>query len=410
MLNWQAGNYRRLFQYKSFRLFWVGFTFSTLGDTMTRVALTWFVYESTGSAQALGWLTLFYTGPVIVGGLLAGWLLDRFDRRKVMMVDSLLRGGVIALIPLLYAWDRLALWHVYLAAAVYGSLMMISLAGGPALVPTLVGREYLATANALETLSFTLGGVIGPPLAGWLIVGLGAPNVVIFDILSYLAFAWALSRIGTAVAEAPPSVSRERTYHVSDAVRLLLANKVLLATTLMFMIANLGLGAMFVWLPIFADQALGGGSELYGLLLGLLAAGEVTGSILAGSLAFPLSLGSLICLAQFLAGVSLGALLLGQTIWRSGSVLILFGLFSAPLTIWAQTLRMEIIPESLRGRTFALLRMLMQSANPLGGVMAGLLLSLLGIPAMIALSASLIGLPGLAGYRVKTLRMEGSQR
>ena len=76
----------------------------------------------------------------------------------------------------------LALWHVYAVAAVYGFLMMIPLAGGPTIVPTLVPREQLPTANALEMLSFTLGGVIGPPLAGLLIARTGAPNVVILDV------------------------------------------------------------------------------------------------------------------------------------------------------------------------------------------------------------------------------------
>src|SRR5262249_58160192 len=76
--------YGQIFRHRSFRLFWGGFTFSVLGDTMSRVALTWFVYETTRSAEALGWLMLCYTGPVVVGGLVAGPLLDRFDRRAVM--------------------------------------------------------------------------------------------------------------------------------------------------------------------------------------------------------------------------------------------------------------------------------------------------------------------------------------
>src|SRR5262245_51846577 len=112
--------YRQIFQNKSFALFWSGFSFSVLGDAMTRVALTWYVYEVTGSAEALGWLMLCYTGPIVVGGLIAGWLLDRFDRRAVMMADNLARGAAVVLIPLLHAMGRLAIWHIYLVAAVYG--------------------------------------------------------------------------------------------------------------------------------------------------------------------------------------------------------------------------------------------------------------------------------------------------
>ena len=82
MKNLQFDHYKQVFAYSSFRAFWLGYTFSILGDTMTRVALTWLVWERTESARALGLLTFAYTAPVIVGGFVAGWLLDRFGERR----------------------------------------------------------------------------------------------------------------------------------------------------------------------------------------------------------------------------------------------------------------------------------------------------------------------------------------
>jgi MFS family permease len=286
--------------------------------------------------------------------------------------------------------------------------MMISLAGGPALIPALVRREQLATANALEMLSFTLGGVIGPVLAGLLIAWVGAPNVVIIDAVSYFTFALVLARVGDIGERQKRSQFDRPAYHLGHAVQLLLKNKVLLATTFMFMAFNIGSGFYSVWLPILSDQTLGGGSKLYGILLGALACGEVAGAVLAGSRAFRRSLGVLICLAQALAGAALGIVLIGPSVWSAALGLALCGAFSAPLTVWAQTLRMQIIPEQLRGRMFALLRTLMQSGNPLGGAIAGLLLPVLGMTAMIALSALVAGVPGLLGYRVVALRRAGS--
>jgi MFS family permease len=406
--------YRQIFRERPFRRFWLGFTFSVLGDGMTHVALTWFVYERTRSAEALGWLMLCYTGPLVVGGLLAGALLDRFGRRRVMLVDNVARGIAVAIVPLLAAVGQLALWHIYAVAAVYGLLMMISLAGAPALIPSLVRDEQLATANALEMLSFTLGGVVGPPLAGLLIGVVGAPNVVLVDALSYGAFALALATIRSPGegTEADQQVGGRgaRGFGLGQAVRLLLGNRILLATTLMFLVYNIGNGALAVWLPILADQTLGGGSGLYGALLGCMAAGEVISALLAGGLALSLSLGALICLSQFLSGVALLVVLATRNVWGAALGLALFGLFSSPLTIWAQTLRMRIIPERLRGRTFALLRTLMQGGRPLGSAIAGPLLPVLGVPAMIALSALLAGAPGLAGYGVAELRVTGSPR
>ena len=394
--------YREIFRNRSFRTFWLGFSFAELGDGMTRVALVWFVYAATGSARAVGTLLLCYTGPIIVGGLMAGMLLDRFDRRHVMIADNVTRGAALAAIPLLHALGWLAVWHADVAAGVFGFLMMISLAGGPSLVPSLVPDEQLATANALEMLSFTLGGVVGPPLAGLLIGVIGAPNVVIVDVASYALFALALSRVRLAPRAA--TATSDRSSHLGHAVRLLIGNRILLSTTVMFCAFNIGGGLLAVWLPILADRSLGGGAGLYGALLGVLAIGQVIASLLAGGIRFTIPLGTLICLAQVLSGVALLAVLATRTVWGAALGLLLYGVCSAPLTIWAQTLRMRIIPERLRGRAFALLRTLMQSGTPLGGALGGVLLPLIGIPAMIALSAGIGGAPGLLGLRVRALR------
>ncbi len=124
----------------------------------------------------------------------------------------------------------------------------------------------------------------------------------------------------------------------------------------------------------------------------------------------PAALGTLICLAQMLSGAVLLVVLASGTIWGAAIGLALYGMCSAPLTIWAQTLRMRIIPERLRGRAFALLRTLMQSGTPLGGALGGVLLPLLGIPAMIALSVCIVGAPGLFGLQVKELREADNRR
>jgi len=139
-------------------------------------------------------------------------------------------------------------------------------------------------------------------------------------------------------------------------------------------------------------------------MLGVLAVGEVFSVFLAGTLRIPLPLGAAICAAQALSGLALGLMAVSLRVPLAIISLALFGFFSGPLTMWAQTLRMKIIPRPLRGRTFALLRTLMQSTNPLGGAAAGLILPLLAMPVMVALSASIIGVPGLLGSRVEALR------
>jgi MFS family permease len=172
----------------------------------------------------------------------------------------------------------------------------------------------------------------------------------------------------------------------------------------MYFSINIGMGISTVWLPIYADEVLGGGSDLYGALLGFMAGGQVLSSVLVGGITFSLALGTLIILSQISAGLIMGLMIIDTQIWLAVVALTLFGFISAPLTIWAQTIRMKIIPVELRGRTFALLRMIMMSGNPLGGLMGGYLLPLIGIIYSILTSSLFTFLPGMLGLTVKELR------
>jgi len=401
-----AGPLGTVLRQGSFRNFWIGFTLSGIGDAMTKTALVWYVFQTTGSPVAVGLLLLAYAGPVTVGGLVAGYLLDRFDRRRVMLIDSVVRGIAVASVPAVFTLGHLFLWQVYVVASVYGFLFMIGLAGVPSVIPSLVDAESLNAANSLETLGFTISGVAGPAVAGFLIASVGAPYVLALDAVSYGIFAAApfTMRLQPQQEGRAARAGGAAPYRMADAARLLLGNSVLLATTLMFMSFNAGAGFLSVWLPIDAAIiAPNHGAELYGILLTVIGVGETSGALVAGAIELRLSAGRLICFAQVLAGLGLALALVGRSaVWTAPAV-FLVGFFSAPMTAWAQTLRMRVIPAELRGRSFALLRTLMQASAPAFSAIGGGLMPLVGLPVMIALSVALIAVPGLAGNRVREL-------
>jgi MFS family permease len=388
---------------KAFRRFWIGFTFSGIGDAITKTSLVWYVLTRTGSTVDVGLLLLTYAGPVAVGGLLAGHLLDQFDRRTVMLVDSLVRGAAVSSIPVAAATGHLSLGQVYFVAGIYGFLFMISLAGAPSVIPSLVPETELTAANALETLAFTLQGVAGPAIGGLLIAAVGAPYALIVDCISYLAFAVVLAPLDLRDPH-DPATADESPLQLADALRLLLHNRALLSTTLMFMAFNAGEGFLQVWLPVQARTIEPAhGAPVYGALFAVMATGETIGALSAAHLMSRRTEGQRICLAQTLAGLALALALLDRTLWAIGTGLLLCGFFSAPMTAWAQTLRMRIIPPRLRGRTFALLRTLMQSSAPAFSGIGGALLTVVGLRALIGMSVSLIAIPGLLGTRVHDL-------
>ena len=393
---------RALRSERRFGVFWLGFSASVLGDAITRTTLIWYVFNLTSSPVSLGWLSFCFTAPVIVGGVCAGWLLDRYDRQKIMALDSLAKSLLVASVPVLAAFDAMPLWYVYLIASLFGFLMMIPLAGVPSLLPALVDNNQLNAANALETIGYTAGGVIGPPLAGMLIAHVGPLEALYVDAATYLLFAWATWRCRPRIEAAGPQSSEAAS--LVAAVRVILRNPVLSSTTFMYLIFNVGLGALLVVVPVFADTVLGGGPELYGLLLGCIAIGELTSSVAIGIVRMPITEGLAICLAFLLGGVAIAVVAISPTITGVATGLALYGAFSAPLTIWGQTLRMKLIPSGFHGRCFAIMRTLMQSGGPLGGVSAGFALPVVGARAAIAGIALITCLVGGLGLGVAELR------
>ena len=373
-----------------------------LGDAVTRTTLIWYVFDHTGSPVSLGWLSFCFAAPVVVGGMTAGWLLDRCDRRKIMALDSLVKCALVVSLPILAGLDALALWYVYVAASIFGFLMMIPLAGVPSLLPSLVSENDLDAANALETIGYTAGGVLGPPLAGLFVARVGPLDALYIDAVTYLTFAWAIWRCRPQVAASGRDSGDGAS--LIDAARLIARNPVLASTTLMYLVFNVGLGALLVIVPVFADTVLGGGPELYGVLLGCIAIGELLSSTGVGFVRMSIAPGLAICLALLLCGAAVAAVAMSPTIGVTAVSLALYGAFSAPLTIWGQTLRMRVIPPGFHGRCFAIMRTLMQGGGPLGGLSAGFALPVLGVRSAIGGVALITCVVGGLGLMISELR------
>lgn len=304
---------------------------------------------------------------------------------------------------------------------------MLPLAGVPALIPELVPASEHDRANALESIGYGMATLAGPALGGVLLTQLSGAEVIALDAATYVVFAWLLwrSRLparpggtnpntttattpdtatsGAAAgrAESPPP---QQGVGVLPAVRFTLGQPAILATTVMFMLFNVGMGIILVLLPVYAQTALAGGASTFGLLASALAGGELAGAAAAGMLSARWPLGRGIAAAQLAAGVFLLGLVALPPLPGAMALLVVSAFFSGPLTVWAQTLRMRLIPADLRGRVFGLLRTAMQAAPPLGGLAAAWLLEGPGLRLAVLATALVMGVPGAVGLLLRSLR------
>lgn len=391
-----------------FRRLWLGSTVSTLGDGMTFVALSWLVLSRPDGTAQLGLLGICYTAPVLLGGLAVGPLLDRYDKRTVLIVDSLLRATVVASIPLTAALGTTPAWLPFMVAAVYGLLKMVPLAGFPAAIPQLVDDTDLDPANALETMSFSIAGVVGPAAAGLLITPIGPAGVLLIDSASFLVFALAAATVRRPLrpeAAAPAAVLEAGLVAPAEppSLALLARDRVIVATTVAFMAFNIAEGMLLVIAPWLAKNHLPEGAVALGMLLAALAAGEIVGAASAGHRQPHRAPVRAIGLVQACAAGGFLAILTTphQVLVAAGFFAI--GLFSAPMTVWAQSLRMRRIAPALHGRAFAALRTLMQATPPLGAALAIPLLAHGRLVTAAITMTVIAGLPGL--YLVLTDRV-----
>jgi predicted MFS family arabinose efflux permease len=307
-----------------------------------------------------------------------------------MAADATLRTAALLLTAVLLATGIGGTAPLYVLALVQGALTMILLAGTPAAIAEIVAPEHRSAANALEMLAFTASGALGPFLAGLLANRIPVAAALPLAALCYATFSLVIApmSLGGGRSATPVAPIQWRDSGVFQPTVAII--------TVMFLIINIAGGAIAVFLPVLVDHGLGRDADTYGTLLAVMGIGGSLGALAAGTLTGTARLPAAVATIQCLIGLALLPI-----IWNIDTPhpslaltivsLFFFGLFSGPLTVWAQTIRMRFIAPQWRGRAFATMRMIMQSGRPIGGALGGLAIAEWDIaPCLVAAAATII--------------------
>ena len=172
---------------RNFRLFWIAGAVSVLGDWILWAALPFAIYRLTGSALATGAMFIVQTVPALLLGSVAGVFVDRWERRRVVVVAEI--ACAVLLLPLLALHTRDAVWLVYVVGSLLSCAWQFYLPASGALLPQLVEGERLVAANALSALTMNAARLIGPPLGGLVFVAFGLGGIALADSASFLVAA-----------------------------------------------------------------------------------------------------------------------------------------------------------------------------------------------------------------------------
>src|SRR5512134_2534495 len=206
MMKNQLGQiFNLLLRYPAFGRLWLGRSISLLGDSLTLIALPWFVLQVTGSGTATAAILLALQLPAILTSMVIGSLIDRFQPRIIIAIDNGLRTLIIGLIPVLSWFDLLELWLLFLLTFLAGMLVPATEVGSRSVLPELVEDKDLDAANMLWSFSLNLSLVVGPAVAGLLVASFGGPSVLLIDAATFAVMTFAASAI-PAVERSKPSV------------------------------------------------------------------------------------------------------------------------------------------------------------------------------------------------------------
>ncbi len=343
-------------------LLWSGQLASLLGDWVLFIGLPFYIYELTGSALATGAMFVAQAVPYVVLGSVAGVFVDRWDRKRTMVVTDVLRAAVVLL--LLAALYRGWFWLIYLAALLEVSIGQFFLPARNALLPSLAGERHLLAANALSAQTIALASVLGPTAGGAVAGWLGLTGVVLVNSASYLVSALLISLIavpgatGQPEAECEPAGPTHRGGSAAaardwlDGLRLMARERILVVLLLVTGITALSLGVVNVLLVVFVSEVLRGGAFQFGWLATAQGAGGVAGGLALGRLAAVLPAPRLLALGMSAAGIALFARNHVPVVTVALLTTTLIGFASVVYTVTEQTLLQKTVADEYRGRVF----------------------------------------------------------
>lgn len=407
---------REILRERGFAAIWLAQLVSRIGDSIHEVAIIWVVYEVTGDPTLVAVVALASFVPNLVVSVPAGVLVDRLNRKFVLVGAESVRGVAVLAIPLVGKGPLLVPVVVFVAMLA-SSMEAFFGPARQALIPRLVAAGDLDAANALNNLTVSTSRLFY--VVGGLIVGLGGSFVAFYvNSATFVVAATVLLAVPTAAGrpvDRPSPVGAPRRAILGEAregVQLIRGDPALVAVIGMGVFVDFAFVPLVVVLPVFASAVLGGGGATFGYLLGTYFAGTLVGNLLVGTVRGTVDChrGPVMIAATILTGASLGlaawlpmhgAFPVAATYAGFGLAGVCNPFLNVPLTTHIQS----VVPDGKLGKVFSVMRLGITGAAPVGLALAGPLVDLFGPATVLLGMGSVIVLAGLGALFTPLVRL-----
>ncbi|GIE97675.1 MFS transporter [Paractinoplanes rishiriensis] len=370
---------------RDFVKLWGGETVSLVGSQVTDLALPLVaILTLQATAFEVGLLNVARYAPFVLLSLFAGVWFDRHRRRPTLIGVNLGRAVLIGLVPVAGLLHLLTMEWLYLIAFLVGILTVLFDVGVLSYVPSVVERKDLGEANSKIAVSYSIAGIGGPGLAGFLIGVLTAPVALVIDAVTYLASAGALASIRRREPEPERPADRESVRSsIAEGLRAVFGNRVLRHLATQSATFNLFENVVVTVFLLYAVRELGIGPAAIGLVVSAGSVGALLGALAANKARTVLGIGPALRWSTVLACLSPLFLLLPGgndpvSLLILAAALAVHGANLAVFNVNALTLRQSVTPNRLLGRMNASYRLILFGTIPLGAFLGGSLAGLFG--------------------------------
>jgi predicted MFS family arabinose efflux permease len=376
------------FAFPAFRNLWLGAFLSSVGTWIQDVALSWLIHARMGDPFYLGLRSFAQEAPLLAFMVIGGAAADRVDRRFILLSSQTFQMAMAMLLGVLYLFDRLGIVAIVTIAFATGIVQSQSAPTYQAVITSLVPRERIANAVALNSFQFNLSRAIGPVVAGGLLAQAGAGWCFAANALSFVGVILALRAIALPPPPARPRESLAESLRagfraVADTPRL--RNATLLAGAASFLAFPL-----ITYLPVLAGDVLRTGARGYSLLLTSIGVGAIAGALATARRGHAPGRGRLMLAAFAMFGTLAAAASLSRLQALSMLLLVAAGFMLTTAFSTLNSLVQEMAPDALRGRVLSIFGLAFRGGGPLGSLLAGFLVRGAGAPAVMAVYSALL--------------------
>src|SRR5271156_6732592 len=313
----------KAFQYRDFRLMWFGACTSSIGTWMQIVAQGWLIYRLSHSAFLLA-LDQFLGGiPIFLFSLIGGVVADRVERRKILLASQYVQMFSAGVLTILVMTGLVHVWQILCLSFVSGFAQAFGAPAYSALIPTLVDKDDMPNAIALNSIQFNVAVMVGPALAGLILAKFGEKWCFGLNALSFLAPIVSLSIITTRFL--PAKTAETMFGSLKQGIRFARKQNSMEALILLaFCMTALGM-PMRTYIPVFVKDIFRRGPETYGNLLSLMGLGSILGSLAIAGAGNMRKKGLVALAALFCLGAAISAFALSKSVRLSGVILIVVG-------------------------------------------------------------------------------------